>query len=136
MSYDFPDETHRGLAVREQLDMEYMAKHFQAAIKPRGRVYISGGMSGLPDLNRPAFNAEADRLRALGYQVENPAGVQLPEGAAWEDYMRVDIPLLLSCTHIRMLDGWTMSKGARLEHHIALQMGIEVLHDSDIGEQS
>ncbi|MWK56955.1 DUF4406 domain-containing protein, partial [Pseudomonas otitidis] len=27
------------------------------------RIYLSGPMSGLPDENRPAFNAEATRLR-------------------------------------------------------------------------
>ena len=29
------------------------------------RIYIAGPMSGLPDLNYPAFNAMAERLRAL-----------------------------------------------------------------------
>lgn len=95
------------------------------------KVYISGPMTGIADLNAPAFAAEAARLLALGYQVENPADVMLPDGATWADYMRADIPLLLACTHIRMLDGWTMSKGARLEHHIAISLGLEVLTDDD-----
>lgn len=97
-----------------------------------GRVYISGPMTGIADLNAPAFAAEAARLLALGYQVENPADVVLPDGATWADYMRADIPLLLACSHIRMLDGWTMSKGARLEHHIAISLGLEVLTDCDL----
>ena len=33
------------------------------------RVYVAGPMTGLPDFNYPAFNAEAQRLRGLGYQV-------------------------------------------------------------------
>jgi hypothetical protein len=97
-------------------------------------VYISGPMTGIADLNAPAFAAEAARLLALGYQVENPADVVLPDGATWADYMRADIPRLLACTHIRMLDGWTMSKGARLEHHIAISLGLEVLTDDDLQE--
>jgi recombination protein RecT len=32
------------------------------------RIYISGPMTGLPELNFPAFNAEAARLRALGFE--------------------------------------------------------------------
>lgn len=99
------------------------------------RVYISGPMTGIADLNAPAFAAEAARLLALGYQVENPADVVLPDGATWADFMRADIPRLLACTHIRMLDGWTMSKGARLEHHIAISLGLEVLTDDDLQEQ-
>ncbi|MCY1527250.1 hypothetical protein D9M68_623110 [compost metagenome] len=37
------------------------------------RIYLAGPMTGLPEFNYPAFHAEAARLRALGYQVENPA---------------------------------------------------------------
>lgn len=99
------------------------------------KVYLSGPMTGIADLNAPAFAAEAARLLALGYQVENPADVVLPDGATWADFMRADIPRLLACTHIRMLDGWTMSKGARLEHHIAISLGLEVLTDCDLQEQ-
>lgn len=103
------------------------------AMLPAGpRVYISGPMTGIADLNALAFNAEAARLLALGYQVENPADVVLPDGATWADFMRADIPRLLACSHIRMLDGWTMSKGARLEHHIAISLGLEVLTDCDL----
>lgn len=36
------------------------------------RIYIAEHMSGLPDLNYP-FNAMAERLRALSFEVENPA---------------------------------------------------------------
>lgn len=37
------------------------------------RVYISGKMTGCPDLNRPAFDAAAKRLREQGHFVINPA---------------------------------------------------------------
>jgi hypothetical protein len=46
------------------------------------KIYLSGPMTGLPDLNFPAFHAEAARLRALGYDVINPA--ELPEGISRE----------------------------------------------------
>lgn len=95
-------------------------------------VYVAGPMTGYAEMNFPAFAAEVARLQALGYQTKNPADVVLPDGATWADYMRADIPLLLACSHIRMLDGWTMSKGARLEHHIAISLGLEVLLDSDL----
>ncbi|MCW5236165.1 DUF4406 domain-containing protein [Verminephrobacter eiseniae] len=36
------------------------------------RIYISGPMSGLPDLNFAAFHAKARRLHALGCEVVNP----------------------------------------------------------------
>ena len=83
------------------------------------KIYISGPMTGLPDFNRPAFNAKAAELRALGHEVVNPA--ELPEipGGTWADYMKVDIKLMLDCEAIWMLPGWVNSKGACLEVHIA-----------------
>lgn len=45
------------------------------------RVYVAGPMTDLTDFNYPAFNAVADRLRALGYEVENPADHGVVEGA-------------------------------------------------------
>lgn len=36
------------------------------------RIYVSGPMTGHPDLNRPAFDAAAKRLREEGHFVINP----------------------------------------------------------------
>lgn len=92
-------------------------------------VYISGGMSGLPDLNFPAFHAAAKSLRASGYTVINPAELDAADTApmTWEDYMRRDIRALMDCTHIAMLPGWEKSRGAKLEKHIAEALGMRVI---------
>ncbi len=94
------------------------------------RIYLSGPMTGLPDFNYPAFNAEAARLRALGYEVVNPA--ENPEQATWADYMRQDIPQLLTCDTLALLPAWHNSRGAKLEHHIAAQLGIFKVSAADI----
>ena len=90
------------------------------------KVYISGPMTGQPDFNRPAFNAKAAELRALGHEVVNPA--ELPEipGWEWADYLKRDIPLLLGCEAIYLLEGWEDSKGAELECGIAESLSFEV----------
>ena len=86
------------------------------------KIYISGPMTGQPDFNRPAFNAKAAELRALGHEVVNPA--ELPEipGGTWADYLKRDLPLLLTCEAIYMLKGWAKSKDARLERHNAREL--------------
>ena len=68
------------------------------------RIYIAGPMSGLPDLNYPAFNAMAAKLRAHGHHVENPA--ENPECDSWEAYMRLAIAQLVTCGTLVLLDGW------------------------------
>lgn len=90
------------------------------------KLYISGPMTGIPDLNRSAFNAEAAWYRALGHEVVNPAEVELGEGAAWLDYMRVDIKLMMDCDRIHMLPGWQASRGAMVEYNLALALGLAV----------
>lgn len=98
------------------------------------RIYLAGPMTGLPEFNYPAFHAEAARLRALGYQVENPA--ENPPQDDWEDYMKQAIPQLLTCDLMALLPGWEKSKGAMLEHHIACHLGIVRVMAADIGRRA
>ena len=90
------------------------------------RVYIAGPMTGLPEFNFPAFNAMAATMRAEGWHVENPAEHGHVEGAEWEDYLRYDIARLATCECIMLLPGWSKSRGARLEVHIARQLGMAI----------
>ncbi len=90
------------------------------------RVYLSGPMSGLPELNFPAFHAAAARLRAEGLQVVNPAEINPDGEMTWEACMRQDIKALCDCDAIVLLPGWQASKGAHLELHIAHRLGMEV----------
>ena len=91
----------------------------------RIKTYLRGPMTGLPDLNFPAFFAAAAALRAAGIHVINPAEDGKP-GLEWHEYLRQDIRDLIDCQAIHMLQGWQASKGARLELHIAKQLGMTV----------
>ena len=46
----------------------------------------------------------------------------------WREYMIADIIELVKCDAIYMIKGWELSRGARLEHHIASDMGMEVFY--------
>jgi hypothetical protein len=91
------------------------------------RVYLSGPMSGLPELNFPAFHAAAAKLRAQGFDVVNPAEINVEPGAPWSDCLRADIAQLVTCGAIALMPGWTKSRGARLEKHIADELGMRVI---------
>lgn len=93
-------------------------------MKQRVAVYVSGPMTGKPDLNFPAFHKAAASLRASGYEVVNPAELNPDPNASWEQCMRVDIAALMSCTAIAMLPGWEHSRGAKLERQIADALGM------------
>lgn len=94
------------------------------------RIYVAGPMTGLPDFNYPAFNAEAERLRAIGYRVENPANN--PKQATWQEYMREAVAQLAKCDMVVVLPGWENSRGALIENGLAVSLGIPVKKSADI----
>ena len=96
------------------------------------RIYISGPMTGLPDLNFPAFHAEAARLRALGYEVVNPAEINPDPTTHRHDCLKRDIAALLTCDEIAVMGGWMNSLGSMLEVRIANSVGIKFRHTWEI----
>ncbi len=100
------------------------------------RIYISGPMRGLPDMNRRAFWNAAHYLRGFGHDVVNPHEINgsweirmeerglKPRGA---DYLERDIRELLHCDAIVLLPGWENSVGARCELAVAFTLNIEVM---------
>lgn len=90
------------------------------------KTYIAGPMTHYPDLNKAAFNAAAERLKALGREVFNPVNNGLTDEHPWEEHMRADIAMLMQCQCIHLLPGWENSKGAALEHHIALSLRMHI----------
>jgi hypothetical protein len=91
------------------------------------RIYIAGPMTGLPEMNFPAFHEAASRWRRAGWEVVNPAEnfggrKDLPRSS----YMRADITSLLQCGAIAFLPGSAQSKGASLEYLLAYELGLPI----------
>lgn len=90
-------------------------------------LYIAGPMTGYADFNRPAFFLAEEGLRSAGFEVLNPARHEQDAGRAWADYMRVDLADVLRADGVAVLPGWELSRGARLEVHVAHELSIPVL---------
>lgn len=86
------------------------------------RIYLSGPMTGIENFNYPAFHVEAARMRELGYHVENPA--ENAEQPSWNAYMRQAVRQMLTCDKVALLPGWQRSRGALVEHWIAIALGM------------
>jgi hypothetical protein len=90
------------------------------------KLYLAGPMTGYPKLNFPAFTAEAARLRALGFEIVNPAELNEGSGGDWLACMRVDIKALVDCDGVALLPGWEKSRGAPIEQGLARDLGLLV----------
>lgn len=95
-------------------------------------VYIAGPMTGLPDLNYPAFSTAEQALVKEGFHVMNPAH---NEANDWLGYMRRSLVQIADADIVFFLRGWRNSKGASLEHKIAEDLGLVIRYESDFAPE-
>lgn len=82
------------------------------------KVFLSGQVSNLPyTWVQDRFNAAAKRFSDC--KVVNPTKLCKPEWS-WRRCMVVCLWNLLLCDTIAMLPGWECSRGARIEHRLAV----------------
>lgn len=95
------------------------------------KIYISGKITGLDLTQAKSFFREASlNLTAQGSHAVNPMSeVSYYADRSWSDYMADAIKLLLDCDAIFMLKNWEDSKGAKLEYHIAKELGLKILYE-------
>jgi Domain of unknown function (DUF4406) len=106
------------------------------------KVYIVGVISKGGTLSPEEINENLQRfqmaethLRAQGYDIFSPTyhvpgfATQLITYESWIHYMKLDIAELMACDAIYLLPGWEESRGARLEVHIARELGYQVIID-------
>lgn len=99
--------------------------------KTMSRIYISGKITGL-DISEAVclFDfAERELQDKFNCYLINPLkAVPFDPEKTWEEYMIRDIELLFSCDTIYMLENWKDSKGARIEHAIAIETGKTIIY--------
>ncbi len=104
------------------------------------RIYLCGPMSGLPDNNLPAFEEATAALRLRGLAVASPVEMDAadgldpaeqvtPGGAVWAGFLARDLRVVTDpeVDAVVVLPGWRESKGARLEVHVASELGKPIL---------
>lgn len=92
------------------------------------RVYISGKISGIEYEAPLLFGAAENELQAQGFDTVNPLTLNHAHDKSWHSYMKEDIKALCDCDTIYMLSNWADSKGAIIEHTIAMYLGLNVIY--------
>ena len=94
--------------------------------------YLCGPMTGFKNRNYPVFNAEAKRLRELGFTIINPADLHpLSNSSTYEDEdykaLRKDLSIILSSVDgILVMPGWEFSYGCNAEVSVAKAVKIPI----------
>lgn len=92
----------------------------------RKKIYIAGPVTGVEGYEE-TFAKAADVLRAKGYEPVNPVAPGLVEGYSYRDYINRGFNMLMDCDGMLLLPGYMDSKGAALELHYALAVGMEII---------
>lgn len=107
-------------------------------------VYISGAITA-PTVeevkqNLARFDEVEAMLTAKGYKVYNPADNEVDEkhslsgndDGTWEYYVARDAVWIMTYRpSMYMMRGWKKSRGARLEHEIALVLGLAIAYEEE-----
>jgi len=93
------------------------------------KVYISGKISGLKIEDAKANFAKAERvLNLVGYDTINPMDSGLDEKYPWVMHMIVDVFNMLRCNKVYFLENYKESRGAKIEHRIAIFFRMRILY--------
>ena len=111
------------------------------------KVYIAGPMSGLPNLNHPAFFEVAEAFEEGGWEVFNPAeldnevygsvgaiveAMNIDRQAFLRSALSADLSWICEeADAIAMLPGWEKSYGARAEHAVAVALDLQIIYIED-----
>jgi len=92
------------------------------------KVYLSGPVRGMPDLNRPAFDLAGKFADGRGWLSVNPHDLTFTDPDDIREVMDECVGALLRCDAILMLPGWRRSDGALAEWRLALAVGMPAYH--------
>ena len=97
--------------------------------------YNTPKYAGKENYNLEAFDYAEQKIKekypdAEVYNACRRGLEELGEGKTWDEYLRHDIRVISTCTHIALLHGWKFSKGCKLEVIIATYLNMPYMYQS------
>ena len=104
------------------------------------KIYISGPMTEIKNLNRESFKNAYLKLIEVDVKVINPHDIGdmlhlpkwIPGKISWFIYIFFDVLALILCNEIYMLEGWESSSGANVELKVAKFLKMKEVYE-DLG---
>ena len=118
-------------AIKKLAQVAYLTDGEDISDKVKGKkVYLSGPITGKKNYKGLFLYVEELIKLCDVFRIFNPAS-QIPDSLDHEQAMKRCVAALAEYEAIVMLPGWHTSKGARLEHDIALACGINIIDLTD-----
>ena len=92
------------------------------------KVFISGPITNVPNYKENFARAE-EYLKSQGHVVLNPT--VYPAGMTLQDYMSLGLAMINCVDAILLLDGWHLSRGARIEYEYAAYCSKEIWQEAE-----
>lgn len=114
-------------AVKKLAQVAYLTDGEDISDKVKGKkVYLSGPITEKKNYKGLFSFAEEFAKLCDTLRIFNPAS-QIPDNLGYEEAMKRCVAALVEYGTIVMLPGWHTSKGARLEHDVALACGMNIV---------
>ena len=104
------------------------------------KIYISGAITNVSTFERE-FNNAQQFLRQVYPDaiIYNPVNIPGPKfdqddwgmDSVWKYYMIEALKMLLECDTVFMLRSWTFSRGAKIEHELAQDLGLKIIYEEN-----
>jgi hypothetical protein len=97
------------------------------------KIYISGAIT-----NNPNAKAQFDKAKKTllelnkGYEPISPMDLPHEHDQSWNAFMREDIKAMIDCQGIYLIEGWTTSKGARIEKELAQSLDFKIIYELNV----
>lgn len=96
------------------------------------KCYIAGKIGDLPEPEfKSNFEIAKQEVRDLGFEPVSPVDLPHAHGKTWSEYMREDLTEMLKCGSVYALRNWRFSPGASIEINTALNIGMNIIHQSN-----
>ena len=94
------------------------------------KIYISGAITNNPNA-KAQFDKAKQTLLELnkGYEPISPMDLPHEHSKSWNAFMREDIKAMMDCKGIYLIEGWTTSKGARIEKELAQSLDFKIIYE-------
>lgn len=117
--------------IKRLAQVAYLTDGENISDKVEGKkVYLSGQITEKKNYKGLFLFVEELVKLCNAFRIFNPAS-QIPDSLSYEQAMKRCIAALAEYDTVMLLPGWHASKGARLEHDIALSCGMDVIDSTD-----